>query len=571
MYGYKPEVQKKEIKKYCARQNFEIVQLFEDSGSGGDIEKRPKFQEMVRYVKSRNIRFIVIAEISRFFRNFEETVAFERDLREKFGIFAIDTECDWEPREYLTSGIPQHVRRQRMNARMGADDYLQNLKRDITSGYKEKKDSGQHVGPLPFGLEWMDEHKKFVRYKEGEKEIVKEMFEQYASGKHSVTTLTHYLNGKGYRCTEMKKVKKKRKSGAVYEETRPVAVKFTYERVLGLLKNKTFMGYQNTGSRRLQTLDKNGDEKDIEPLIDGDTLFNEVQNVLRKKQRGGEVLAKKNSRQTATNRIYLFQNIIRHAPCGGKMHGTPEKTRTGEVERRYQCSLAKYGDCTARPFSFRAEDVERPIIELMQGIHIRNTKQIEDELRKIIKMTAKEFQKPDKYEALDEKERKELERIEQALNEEYDWGLDVMRERLAELKSKAQTRTEGMVKYYNFVEIREVLSDLGKSFQELQSLAGQERLLKILFKEVFAGKLGPETPDDAGHFHWMPDPQEEYDDFKKAKRLRTLLRRFTPMLFQEIQTMEEKTVNDAPVKKVVFKPTGLFLLMVDPPNSKKKS
>jgi hypothetical protein len=572
MYGYKPEVQKKEIGKYCKRLSSEIVQMFEDSGSGGDIEKRPKFQEMIRYVKARGIRFIVIAEISRFFRNFEETVAFERDLREKFGIFAIDTECDWEPREYLTKGIPPHVRRQRMNARMGADDYLQNLKRDISDGYKEKKDSGQYVGPLPFGLEWMDDQCKFVRYKEDEKEIVKEIFEKYASGKYSVTTLMHYLNDKGYRCSEVQKIAKKRKSGAEYEESHIVRIKFTYDRVLGLLKNKSFMGLQNTGIKNLQTLDENGDEKNIEPLVDPDGLFTDVQSMLQNKHHGGKVPNKKNSRQAATNRVYLFQNIIRHAPCGGKMHGTPEKTRTGGVERRYQCSKAKYGECKARPYSFRAEEIEKSIIELMQGLCIKDTVKIEEELRQIIKLTAKEFQKPDKLSALSEKERKELQRIQEALDEGWNWGLEKLQNRLLELKIKASTRTERAVKYYDFTEIREVLGNLSKSFQELQDLAGQERLLKILFKDVFAGKLGPEKPHKfAGALHWMPDPNEDYDDFQKAKKLRGLLQVFTPMFFEEIQTMEELGTSDSPVKRITFKPTGIFLLIVDQTSTKKKS
>lgn len=38
-----------------------------------------------------------------------------------------------------------------------------------------------------------------------------------------------------------------------------------------------------------------------------------------------------------------------------------------------------------------------------------------------------------------------------------------------------------------------------------------------------------------------------------------MLRRFTPMLFEEIQVSEGE--DEMPIKKVIFKPTGLFLLM----------
>ena len=79
MHGFRPGEQRLIISDYCRLQNFEVVENFEEWKSGGSATGRPEFMRMIEYVKRNKIRFIVVAETSRLFRNFDETREFERD------------------------------------------------------------------------------------------------------------------------------------------------------------------------------------------------------------------------------------------------------------------------------------------------------------------------------------------------------------------------------------------------------------------------------------------------------------------------------------------------------------
>ncbi len=560
MHGFRPGEQRLIISDYCRLQNFEVVENFEEWKSGGSATGRPEFMRMIEYVKRNKIRFIVVAETSRLFRNFDETREFERDLETNHGIFAIDARIDYNPREYLQSGIPDYVWEQRMQGRIAAEKYRRTLSKNVSEGYEGKRRNAGWVGPLSYGIEWCDEFKKHIRYNEDAKEIIKECYKLYLIGGKGFKALADELNNREYARPFIKKVNKQREDGTWYEEKSEATKPFTFYTVQNILSKQAYVGRQNKPPHLpLKTLDEKGNVGELEPLIDI-AIFNQVQDRIKQNGVGkSSVKGMKNSRQSQTGRVYLFQGMIRHADCGMEMHGVPEKQRDGSYKRRYQCKGCKSGLCKAGVKSFRADEVESQIIELLKEMKIKDVPAIESELRSIIKITAKELIKPANTDNLTYSERQELIAINEALKQGFQWALGATKRRL-ELDDKARTKSKHALKYYDFQELRNILSDLAGSFGRMQDLASQKDLVQILFDEVMIGKVFPEEPD--ANLRYLKGVRGEvnyYEDLKKAGELKDLLRRFTPILFEEIQVSESQ--DNMTLKKVIFKPTGLFLLM----------
>lgn len=228
MHGFRPAEQKKIIQSYCNLHNFEPVQFFEDWKSGGTAAGRDAFQQMVEYVKQNDIRFIVVAETSRLFRNFEETLNFERELESEYGVFAVDTRIDYNPREYLDKGISNSVWEQRMYERLAAERFRRTLSHNVREGQSGKRSVGGWLGPLSYGIEWCDDSKKFVRYTEDAKDIIKECYKLYLMGGKGFKAIADELNGRGCTWPDIEIVRKQREDNSWSEERKTVHKPFTF-------------------------------------------------------------------------------------------------------------------------------------------------------------------------------------------------------------------------------------------------------------------------------------------------------------------------------------------------------
>ncbi len=228
--GHRPNDQRRIIKQYCQKHNFEIVREFEDSGGGGNIKKRPEFIAMIDYTRrQKDIPFIIIDEMSRYFRNAKNGLGYFDDLAE-YKIFVLDTEIDYSPREYLEKGeIPIAQWKSRANALVDAEYELRRTKLRVKSGYDQKSNSGMYVGPLAFGMKWKDVHKKYVEYHPTESPMVKEVFKLYLTGQFGFTKLAKRLNEAGFTRTEIER-KKEIVGGSRVFNRFEITMPFTMER-----------------------------------------------------------------------------------------------------------------------------------------------------------------------------------------------------------------------------------------------------------------------------------------------------------------------------------------------------
>lgn len=557
LHGHRPETQRKNIKGYCDRNNFIIVREFTDSGSGGDTRKRPEFREMIEFVKNSDIRFIVFDEADRFFRNVEETLRFERELQEKEGIYAVDTWIDNEPRKYLTEGVAVHQWVNRMQARVSAEAERRRIQGRVKEGYKEKAANGLYVGEVVYGLEWKDEHKKYIGYKEDEAQIVKVIFQLYASGNFGYTTLARHLNEMGY-VRQVPKIEEVLIGGGKVQQRKLVDSPFTNDVIRGILKNRSFIGRQNTGHNLpLKTLDEGQKETFLESLIEEEE-FNYVGQLIQKNTRGKPAQRiKKTSRQKS---VFLLQGIGFSAVNGEKLNGDTETNkRTGVKKRRYMVSTNRKG--SEKPIALMlADDVERKMIELMRDIKINDLHTIEAMLRETIETEA--LASKDTTGVTGSSEAQKLKRAIKTLKEiqqtSYSHHTDsTIKTYEKQLNALAKKRTVEEMKFYDLQVIGSVLRNIHTEFKQMQNLAQQEQLIKILFSEFFVGQRNKLTKMDNLKFFHGPTRAEVKTE---AKELKVLLQKFFPYLFEKIYVKKDKSIL-----KISFTPTGLFLLLTEKP------
>ena len=85
------ENQVRELKLYCERMDYEIVQIYEDEVSGAKTrEKRPQYNQMIKDSFHKKFDLIIGYDVSRFGRSMKEFVHFLSDMDERgIGVIAV--------------------------------------------------------------------------------------------------------------------------------------------------------------------------------------------------------------------------------------------------------------------------------------------------------------------------------------------------------------------------------------------------------------------------------------------------------------------------------------------------
>ena len=169
--------------------NWTYIEGYVDRIRGEKAENRVQFMQMIEDGKSGKFDLILTKEVSRFARDTIDSLTYTRDLlRAGIGVFfqndnicTIDT--DSELRLTIMSSI--------------AADEVRKLSDRIRWGHKRSIESGNVLGNNRiFGYDLIDK-KLYINEKEAE--MVKLIFDLYATGKYSVRKIENILFDKGYR------------------------------------------------------------------------------------------------------------------------------------------------------------------------------------------------------------------------------------------------------------------------------------------------------------------------------------------------------------------------------------
>ena len=169
--------------------NWKYVEGYADRIRGENAENRIQFQRMIQDAYDGKFDLILTKEVSRFARNTIDSLTYTRDLlKHGVGIFFMtDNICTIEPDSELRLTIMSSI----------AQDEVRKLSERVKFGHRKAIENGRVIGNSRiFGYD-KDNAKLVINEKEAE--MVRLIFETYATGNYGLRDLEQILWDKGYR------------------------------------------------------------------------------------------------------------------------------------------------------------------------------------------------------------------------------------------------------------------------------------------------------------------------------------------------------------------------------------
>ena len=315
----------------------------DEGKSGGKAEKRPEFMRMVRDAKDGKFDLILTKEISRFARNTVDSLTYSKELY-KYGVgvkFENDGLTTFDKDGNLRLTIMSSL----------AEDELRKLSERIKFGHREAMKKGVVLGNNRI---WgYRKNKGRLEIVEEEAEMVRLIFELYASGEYSFKKIERILYEKGYRNLKGKKI--------------------CHSTLSNIIQNAKYKGFYVGGkSNSSDYLDKiqipNPEEEwivfkdetgDRVPAIVSEEIWEKANRIFE--YRRNDVI----SRQNKTNHPNLLTGKMICTHCGLPYYRKDAATKTGGYHSIWRCSgKINNGKDSCPSFSIYEEEIKPVLLEL---------------------------------------------------------------------------------------------------------------------------------------------------------------------------------------------------------------
>src|SRR5216683_1077057 len=306
--GFSLGAQGKGLREYADGKDIKVVRAFEDVETA-KVSGRKQFSEMVAWFKRNpSYRILLVEKTDRLYRNFRDAVILE-DLDIEIHLVKEGTiiSKDSKSQTRMIHGIHLVVAR----------NYSENLREEVKKGMQEKASQGIFPGHAPFGYR-NNKSERTIEVDSVDSLIVKRMFELYATGAHTLTTLAK----------------------AIYIET---GKRISRGNVYLILKNRFYIGsFTWLGQTYAGT----------HPVFVDPQLFEQVQSVLTG-----------HNRPKYSKREIAFRGLMNCAFDGCMV--------TGEIQKGkyvyYRCTGHR-GKCDLP--RFREEDLAELLGEPLKGLRV---------------------------------------------------------------------------------------------------------------------------------------------------------------------------------------------------------
>ena len=171
------------INEYCNRNDFDLVEIFEDNGISGLISNRIGLSEMVDKIKSENIDCVIVYSLSRLGRKLKDVIQFI-ELLEKKNIKFISLKENFNSNDIVGKLM--------FNILGSINEFEVNILSQRISDVKQYKKSVKEVycGKILFGTERIDN--KLVKNEDEFK--VLELINELRKSGNSYFKISKYLN-----------------------------------------------------------------------------------------------------------------------------------------------------------------------------------------------------------------------------------------------------------------------------------------------------------------------------------------------------------------------------------------
>ena len=324
--GYSIDSQLRMIKEYCEKNNYDIVDIYNDAGHSGKDLMRPEMQRLLKDIKSHKIEIIVAIKVDRLTRNNYDGFWLLNYCEEN----DVKIELILEPYDVTTAN--------------GEMIFGMNL----VFGQRERKEIGartkrameemalKHIHPskAPYG---------YIRNKETghleiepiEAQVVKEIFELCKQGNSTRNISITLKNKKAYL-----------KTG-----------KWTSDRVYKILTNSIYIGIFEYGKYCRKPQDILRVENYCEQIIDVDT-WKLTRRVLEK-----------NKHSNYGEHIHLFTGIVRCPTCGKILSSTNSFKYSGTPkEKVYYHLTCKNPNCKSKGIHYSSDKIEQKLVRILNEL-----------------------------------------------------------------------------------------------------------------------------------------------------------------------------------------------------------
>ncbi|MFZ6029740.1 MAG: recombinase family protein [Chloroflexota bacterium] len=186
--GYSLAAQESACREFAERRGWSIVDIYTDPGHSGKNDKRPGFRKMIADSQEKRYKVVLVHKLDRFSRNIDNTLKYFRILNNNDATIASVSETF----DYTTAQGRLFFRMMAVFAQW----YLENLSSEVVKSKVEMAKKGIHNGRLPFGYTKVDGKVVLV---ESEAEVIRNVFQLYASGNYTDREVAAMLKEMGFK------------------------------------------------------------------------------------------------------------------------------------------------------------------------------------------------------------------------------------------------------------------------------------------------------------------------------------------------------------------------------------
>ena len=326
---YSLDAQRRAFMEFCVQKGWAAVETYNEEGRSAWVEsiaRRPAFRQMLDDARARRFDVVVTHTLDRFSRN----------LRVMLDAFHTFSQCDVT---YVS--IMQEIDYSKPEGKLFmtmlgafAQYFSDALSGHTKKGMRERAQQGMFNGEPPFGYVrcdaecfGLDESHTGCHVEWDKASKVVDLFERYASGTESMSTLASRLNDQGCRTNG------KRSAEILGEQVKVDRRRFTHWAIRDILKNPFYVG-------KVRHKDElfDGRHQDIV----SQELFDSVQGRMKRNRSNRSVSASCKSRNP-----HLLTGLLRCGECGNRLwsqtQGSLGETYYRSPDKGYQVSCKYQG------------------------------------------------------------------------------------------------------------------------------------------------------------------------------------------------------------------------------------
>ncbi|MFI3300966.1 MAG: recombinase family protein [Candidatus Gastranaerophilales bacterium] len=193
-HGHSIEMQKKRILEWAGRNNFNVLEMFEDNGKSATNTNRQGLKNLYRYISKNKVDAMICWKLDRLSRSLTD---FYGEVLGKFNKYNIKIAV--VENNMFDAYSTEQVVMTALTIAIGEKEVIDTRSR-TKAIMKSRKEDGYFMGKAPFGyVNDKDNNKRGIIIPHPEKrKIVKRMYELYATGLYSLERLGHALKDEGF-------------------------------------------------------------------------------------------------------------------------------------------------------------------------------------------------------------------------------------------------------------------------------------------------------------------------------------------------------------------------------------